>query len=112
MSGSVVGSEMWRDASCPPGVSILVAQGIQTVTPDRVHTPEETETVSREFEGVGLRIQDRMDFTGEAGPPLMGLKRRFTFGAFATSLKKRRSSWSSFPPPALVPAPLRLSFHA
>ena len=95
---------MLRDASCPPGGSILVAQRIQTMTPDKVHPPEGTETISWEFEGVGLRVQDRMDFTGEAEPPLTRLKRRFTFGAFVTSLKKREAIGHHFPP-APAPAP-------
>ena len=67
------------------------------MTPDKLHPPEGTETISWEFEGVGLRVQDRMDFTGEAEPPLIGLKRRFTFGAFVTSLKNREAVGHHFP---------------
>ena len=39
-----------------------------------------------------MRIQDRMDFTGEAKPRLIGLKRHFTFGAFAVAAAKSLQS--------------------
>lgn len=64
MPDSVIDSEVLGDAPCPPGVPILLAQGIKTTTQDRAHTPEERQTVSWECEvGVDLRVQVRMDFT-------------------------------------------------